>query len=443
MAGDEGSAAAHRIVIVGGGAGGLELATRLGDSVGKRGRASVTLVDVSPSHLWKPLLHEVAAGSLDSYAERLEYLAQGHWHHFHFRLGRMDGLDRARRLVHVAPTFDERGREVIPRRSFGYDTLVIAVGSVSNDFGVPGVREHCIRLDTVEQAQDFHRRHIDACLRANTQHEPVAPGQLTVAIVGAGATGVELAAELHDTTRELAAYGLEHIEPDKSLHLVLVEAAERILAGLPPRLSQAAATRLRELGVEILTGERVVRVDADGLHTASGRFIAASMMVWAAGIKAPEFLARLDGLETNRANQLLVRPTLQSTLDDDVFALGDCAACPMPEGGGIVPPRAQAAHQQASLLVRSIRRRLAGQPPLPYRYRDYGSLVALGRFSPVGNLMGKLSGGSVFIEGTLARLVYWGLHEMHQVALHGWFKTILATLANVINAPNRVAIKLH
>ncbi len=433
----------HEIVIVGGGAGGLELATRLGNKLGRKKRAHITLIDASPSHIWKPLLYEVAAGSLDSYAERLEYLAQGHWHHFTFRLGRMDGLDRARREISVAPTLDEDGVEIIPRRTFHYDTLIIAVGSIGNDFGVPGVKEHCIMLDTPEQAREFHRRHINACLRANTQTEAVAPGQLTVGIVGAGATGVELAAELHDTTRELSAYGMDNIEPDKSLKLLIVEASDRILPGLPPRLSAAAAERLAELGVEMHTSERVIEVRADGMLTAGGKLIPASMMVWSAGIKAPDFLKDIDGLETNRINQLVVRPTLQTTRDDNIFAFGDCAACALPDGTGFVPPRAQAAHQQASMLVKSICRRFRGKSLPQYVYRDYGSLVALGRFSTVGNLMGGLSGGSIMIEGTLARLVYWSLHKMHQIALHGWFKTSLTTYAHFISTPTRARIKLH
>lgn len=433
--------AKHKIVIVGGGAGGLELATHLGDDLGQSSQAHITLIDVSPSHLWKPLLYEVAAGSLDSYAARLEYLAHGHGHHYDFRLGRMDGLDRITRTVSVAPTLDEHGEEIIPRRSFKYDTLILAVGSCGNDFGVPGVREHCIMLDTPEQARQFHRRHINACLRANTQSAPITPGQLTVGIVGAGATGVELAAELHDTTRELSTYGLEKIDPDKNLHLLLVESAERILAGLPPRLSTAAAERLNELGVQIHTGERVVEVRKDGLLTKSGKFFPASMMVWSAGIKAPDFLATL-GLETNRINQVVVRSTLQ-TSDDSIFAFGDCAACPLPNGQALVPPRAQAAHQQASMLAKSMRNRLHGKPLPQYVYRDYGSLIALGRFSTVGNLMGGLTGGSVMIEGLLARFVYWSLHKMHDVALNGYIKTILATLASLINSPNKVRIKLH
>ncbi len=432
----------HRIVVVGGGAGGLELATRLGDRLGRGGRAEVTLIDCARTHIWKPLLYEVAAGSLDSHADRLEYLAQARWHHFRFRLGRMDGLDRSRKEVFVAPVLDENGVEIIHRRSFNYDTLIIAVGSQGNDFGVPGVTEHCLMLDTPDEAREFHRRLINACLRAHTQEAPVIPGQLTVAIVGGGATGVELAAELHGTTRQLSTYGLENLDPDKHVRLIIVEAAERILSGLPPRLSQAVSQRLGELGVEVHARERVVEVHSDGLTTASGRFIPASMMVWSAGIKAPDFLADLDGLESNRINQLIVLPTLQTTRDDNIFAFGDCAACPMPDGGN-VPPRAQAAHQQASMLVKSIQRRMLGQSLPEYRYRDYGSLVALGRYSTVGNLMGALTGGSVMIEGAMARLVYWSLHKMHQVALNGYYKTALGALANLINAPNKPTIKLH
>lgn len=432
----------HRIVVVGGGAGGLELATRLGDRLGRGGRAEVTLIDCARTHIWKPLLYEVPAGSLDSHADRLEYLAQARWHHFRFRLGRMDGLDRSRKEVFVAPVLDENGVEIIHRRSFNYDTLIIAVGSQGNDFGVPGVTEHCLMLDTPDEAREFHRRLINACLRAHTQEAPVIPGQLTVAIVGGGATGVELAAELHGTTRQLSTYGLENLDPDKHVRLIIVEAAERILSGLPPRLSQAVSQRLGELGVEVHARERVVEVHSDGLTTASGRFIPASMMVWSAGIKAPDFLADLDGLESNRINQLIVLPTLQTTRDDDIFAFGDCAACPMPDGGN-VPPRAQAAHQQASMLVKSIQRRMLGQSLPEYRYRDYGSLVALGRYSTVGNLMGALTGGSVMIEGAMARLVYWSLHKMHQVALNGYYKTALGALTNLINAPNKPTIKLH
>jgi NADH dehydrogenase len=370
-------------------------------------------------------------------------MAQARWHHFHFRLGAMEGLDRARREVRVAPTFDEEGREVVPQRTFPYDTLVIAVGSVANDFGTPGVREHAIALDTEEDAARFNRRLINACIRANTQPGPVRPGQLHVAIIGAGATGVELAAELHRTTRLLAAYGLEKIDPDKHIRITIIDAAPRILPALPERLSEATAKLLRKLGVDVFTGERVSSVTPEGVHTESGLCVPAELVVWAAGIKAPDFLAGLDGLETNRSNQLLVKTTLQTTLDPDVFAFGDCAACPWPGHDQTVPPRAQAAHQQASLLVKSMGRRLRGQLLPGYVYRDFGSLVSLGEYSTVGSLMGGITRGSLMIEGYFARLMYISLYKMHLLALHGFAKVALDTLARLITRRTEPHVKLH
>lgn len=433
----------HHIVIVGGGAGGLELATRLGDTLGRRKRVRVTLIDHARTHLWKPLLHEVAAGTMDMDHHALDYLAQARWHHFQFQLGSIEGLDRARRIVAVAPTLDEDGRELIPRREIEYDTLVIAVGSRTNDFGTPGAREFAISLDTPDEARRFHRRLIDACIRANAQQHALRPEQLNVAIIGAGATGVELAAELHNATRELVAYGLEKIDPERDVKLTLIEAAPRILPVVPKRVSEAAEELLRGLKVSVLTGERVTEVTADGVLTASARKIPAELVVWAAGIKAPDFLKDIGGLETNRINQLVVFETLQTTRDPDVFALGDCACCPWPGREGCVPPRAQAAHQQATHLAKMMKRRLAGAPLRPYRYRDFGSLVSLGEYSTVGNLMGRLLGGSIFIEGLFARLMYVSLYNLHLYALHGFAKTLFDTLARLITRRTEPRVKLH
>ncbi|WP_435659335.1 NAD(P)/FAD-dependent oxidoreductase [Methylobacillus flagellatus] len=433
----------HQIVIVGGGAGGLELATKLGDSLGRKGKAEITLIDRTRTHVWKPLLHEIAAGSMNPDKHELEYLAQAHWHHFHFRLGNMDGIDRTKREVYVGANYDEDGAEVIPRRTFKYDTLVIAVGSTTNDFGIAGAREHSIALDTQDQAERFHRRLHNALVRAQTQAAPVQAGQLEVVIVGAGATGVELSAELHNTTRELAAYGLDKIDPDKDIKISLIEASDRVLPALPPKLSQAVDYELRKLRVHVYTGERVTEVTQKGVHTHSGRFIPSALVVWAAGIKAPNFLSELDGLETNRINQLVVRRTLQTTLDDDIFAFGDCAACPWPGHAETVPPRAQAAHQQASMLCTSLKRRVAGKPLLEYTYRDYGSLVNMGRYSTVGSLMGALSGSSMYIEGMFARLMYKSLYKMHQMTLHGFFEVFLQTIARLITRRSEAQVKLH
>lgn len=429
----------HRIVIVGGGAGGLELATRLGKTLVKRGKAEVTLVDSNLTHIWKPLLHEVAAGSLNSSEDELNYVAQAKWNHFQFQLGRMSGLDRENKQIQLAATLDEEGRELLPARTLGYDTLVIAVGSNTNDFGTLGAAQHCLFLDTRKQAERFHQQLLNHYLRAHAGDQ--ASEKISVAIVGAGATGVELAAELHHAAHELAAYGLDRIQP-KDMHITLIEAGPRVLPALPERISVPVHKTLEKLGVTVLTNAAVSEVSAEGLKTANGEVIQASLKVWAAGIRAPAFLKEIDGLETNRINQLVVRPTLQTTLDDDIFAFGDCAACPQPGSDRNVPPRAQAAHQQASMLAKSLAARLEGKALPSYEYKDYGSLVSLSRFSAVGNLMGNLT-GSVMLEGWLARMFYVSLYRMHQMALYGFFRTMMLMLGSRIGRGTEPRLKLH
>ena len=438
----------HRVVIVGGGAGGLELATRLGDTLGKKGLAHITLIEKARSHFWKPHLHEIAAGSMDLHVHATDYLAQSHWHGFRYRVGEMVGLDRAQRLVLVGPVVDEDGVVVTPAYTRAYDTLVMAVGSSTNDFGTPGVAEHAIALETTAQAQRFHRRLVNACLRAHMQSEPLGPRQLQVAIIGAGATGVELAAELHKATRTLVSYNLEKIDPERDIRLNLIEAGLRILPALPERIAASATTLLRGLGVQVRTGARVTAVTAEGVQLASGELLPAELVVWAAGVKAPDFLRDMAGLETNKINQLVVHPTLQTTRDEHVFAIGDCAAAPWlgkPGGAGPqnVPPRAQAAHQQASHMVGQIQRRLRGQPLKDWRYRDFGSLVSLGEYSTVGNLMGSLVGGNLWVEGLFARTMYLSLYKMHQVALHGWWKTALGSASRWLTRSTEPRVKLH
>lgn len=437
----------HRILIVGGGAGGLELATRLGDTLGKRGHADVTLIDKNRTHVWKPKLHEIASGSMDLSAHEVGYLEQAHWHHFRFRIGEMTALDRERREVRVAPYLDAEGREVTPDRVFGYDTLVLALGSLSNDFGTPGVGEHALKLESKADAQRFHARMVNACIRAHAQSTPLRPEQLHVAIIGAGATGVELAAELHRTTREVVAYGLDRVDADKDIQVNLIEAADRVLPALPERLSKATETLLANLGVHVHTAAKVAEVLPEGVRLADGRLLPAELVVWAAGVKAPDFLKDIAGLETNRINQLVVQPTLQTTRDENIFVIGDCAACAWPQAnggkGGWVPPRAQAAHQQASHLAAQLKRRLAGKPLQTYRYRDFGSLVSLGEYSTVGNMMGGLIGGSLMIEGAFARLMYVSLYKMHELALHGPAKVTLDTLARLITRRTEPHVKLH
>ncbi len=436
----------HRVVIVGGGAGGLELATKLGNTLGKKKIAEIILIDAKKTHVWKPLLHEIAAGSLNPDKDELEYLAQAHWHHFKFRYGRVNEVDSQNKTVSIEPTYDIDGTEIIPLRKIKYDTLVLSVGSTVNDFNIPGAKEFAVALDTQDQAERFHQKLHNSILRAQTQKGSVRPGQLEVVIVGGGATGVELAAELHKATREMTAYGLDRVNPDRDISISLVEASNRLLPALPVKISTSVESELRKLNVKLFLGERVTKVTKDGIETQSGKKIISSLVVWAAGIKAPEFLSHIKGIETNSIHQIKVESTLQSTSNTDIFAFGDCAACPVKPGSDLlVPPRAQAAHQQASMLYKSIKSKVLkpNKALANYVYKDYGSLVNLGRYSTVGNLMGSLLGGSMFVEGLIARLMYLMLYQMHLSALHGVVSVVFRLLGKIISRRTEARVKLH
>ncbi|MFS1476254.1 NADH dehydrogenase [Vibrio lentus] len=427
-----------KIIVVGGGAGGLELATKLGRTLGRKKRAQITLVDRKASHLWKPLLHEVATGSLDEGVDALSYRAHAKNHYFDFQMGSLNDIDRERKVIALSELKDDHGELLMPSRELEYDILVMAIGSTSNDFNTPGVRDNCIFLDSPEQAHRFRTEMNNQFLKLHAKN---GHGTVDIAIVGAGATGVELSAELHNAVKELRTYGFGDLDSSK-LNVNLVEAGERILPALPPRISSAAHSELTKLGVNVRTNTMVTQADSEGLTTKDGDKIPAQIMVWAAGIKAPDFLKDIGGLETNRINQLVVKNTLQTTLDDNIFAIGDLAQCTQADGS-FVPPRAQAAHQMASCAFSNIIAKLNGRDLKDYVYKDKGSLVSLSRFSTVGSLMGNLTKGSMMVEGRIARVVYISLYRMHQVALHGIIKTSLMMLVGRINRVLRPNLKLH
>ena len=436
------SSTATKIVIVGGGSGGLKLATRLGHRYRRDDNVAVTLIDGTLTHVWKPLLHEIAAGTLDMHEDECNYLAHARRHHFRFVWGRMKGLDKERRQIRLEPLDGNGDGRTVPERDLDYDVLVLAVGGISDDFGIEGVAERCYRLDSAPEAERFRRSLLEAYLTAGQSAETPEPGELDVAIVGGGATGVELAAELDKMRRELNQYGAVGIDTVKDTKMTLLERVPRLLPGLPEELAESTERELTSRGVNVRTGEAVSRVTGDGVHTEGGDFIPARFSVWAAGIRGQPFLAHLDGLEINRRDQVQVKRTLQSTTEERIFALGDCAACPLDDdGSGFVPPRAQAADQQSKFLADQIPRFLDERELKPYVYRDRGSLVSLDD-TAVGTLMGALM-GNVNFEGWAARMSYRMLYRQHQRALHGSFRALVLWISDLIGRRTRPRLKLH
>lgn len=425
----------HDVVVVGGGAGGLELASRLGRALGRKsGPRRVMLVDRSVFHIWKPTLHEVAAGTLDSHQEGLSYTVLARRNHFSFSLGELRGLDTAARTLKLGAMHDEEGKLLVPERQLSYRWLVLAVGSGSNFFGTPGA-EHAYVLEQAADAERF-RRHLQA---AFTRSAFAADKRLGIAIVGGGATGVELSAELIEAHQET----LASLDAEQAfrLDLTIVEAAPRILAGLPERISAQAKTALERKQVRVMTNTKVQGLQPDRLVTDKGE-IPADLIVWAAGIKASEANASF-GLETTRSNQFVVNDRLETSAPG-VYALGDCAACPWVEGK-LVPARAQAAHQQASFLLGVLKCLLQEREPGSgrYTYRDFGSLVSLGENKGVGNLMGGLAGRNFFVEGLIAKWMYMSLHLMHHRAILGTSGTFVLALARLLQRRVSGRLKLH
>jgi NADH dehydrogenase len=433
----------HTIVIVGGGAGGLELATRLGDQSGRRGTAKVILIDRSPTHFWKPLLHEVASGKIDPKAHQVEYSAQAAEHYFQFICGDVAGVDRTARTIELAPRYDENGAENAPVRRVPYDKLVLAFGAVTNFFGIRGAAEHSQSLDTVYQAEHFQQRLITTCVQASDRKAGGADPDATVniVIVGGGATGVELAAELRHTARALAKYRIHALDPTRDIRIKIVERSDRLLPHLDVRLSRTAEKYLSKLGIEICTTTSVANVNSDSVEDQAGQVHPSDITVWAAGVEGPKVSAAL-GLPLNRLGQIMVSASLQTVGDAAVFAIGDCSSYLCPAKGTPIPPRAQAAHQQALFLAKILS--APAIDPLPhFQYRDYGSLVSLGPSAAIGMLVGGAWGSGLFVDGALARILYKLMYRKHVLALHGFVIMAWQTVGDWVRGKIAPPVKLH
>lgn len=433
--GEATNTAAARIVVVGGGVAGLEIASALGKQ--KLAQiASVTLIDSDSAHVWKPMLHTIAAGTRDLAQQQTTYLAQASDAGFAYQPGEMCGLDRTAKEVLLAPIYAPDGREMVAGRRIPYDKLVMAVGSGANDFGTPGVAEHGFMIDSRLKADAFNREIRMRMVQCMTSGE-----QLQVAIVGAGATGVELAAELVQLAESASAYGA--LGEAARFKIVLIEAGGRVLPSFPPEISSATQRRLEALGVTVLTNERVQAATEEGYVLSDGSLVPASLRVWAAGVKAPDFLARL-GLECTRGNQLIVNGDMQ-TSDPDIYAVGDCASYTLPGAQQPLPPTAQVAHQQAQYVIEHLPKVL--QSPHAYSgvgfaYRDFGALVSLANYDAYGSLgkFGLFNGG--VIRGRLAMLSHIMLYRSHQARLYGFWRGGLLWLVDLMNSRLRPSIRL-
>lgn len=407
-----------KIVVVGGGAGGLELATLLGRKLGKNSQAEVTLVDKNICHLWKPLLHEIATGVLDDDIDDINYIAQAHRNNFNFKLGQLLGIDREHKYVVLGEVKNETGILLIPESKLHYDVLVMAIGSTSNDFGTPGVRENCIFLDDQNAAKRLRQNLLSSFTRFSTGLDK--KDKIRISIVGGGATGVELAAELFGMVKKLQDYGVERIS-SAILEVTLIEATDRILPALPEKVALSITQQLRDFGINVLTKTMITKADKAGFYTNEGDVIQADMMIWTAGVKAPDFLKNIADLESSRSNQLLVTAMLQTTKDESIFAIGDCAASPKPSGG-YTPPTAQAAHQMAAVCADNVVAYLTGKPLREFKYKDNGTVISLSETAQ--GVINTLGASQLTVKGNLASMIHRGLYRMHQVSLLGPIKTM-------------------
>ena len=420
-----------RVVIVGGGIAGLALATRLGDSIGKSGRAEITLVDKSFAHVWKPMLHCFAAGTAANENDRISFLSQASRHHFEFWPGEISDLDRTAKSITLAPVVEPTGEVILDERKLEYDALVLSIGSRANDFGTPGVAQHCLFIDNLVDANGFNDRFRMELLKAFGNNE-----ELDIAIVGGGATGTQLAAELHKALDLAALYSFGKKPP--KLKITLLEAGPRILPAFPESVSTAAQKQLEAIGVTVMTSAMVSGADEKGYMLKDGTRIPATLRVWAAGVKAPDVTRKFAGLKLSRSGQLEVRPTLQLLEDDNIFAMGDCAFIAEKP----VAPTAQVARQQAHHLARYLPRWINGGQLQPFAFHNKGAVVALGDYNGWGTFPGGKVFGGGWLRGITARMVHLMLYRQHQFELYGTFRGLVSCLVDWLDVFVRPSVRL-
>ena len=432
------------VVIVGGGAGGLELGVSLAKKYRKNKMYKIILVDKEKTHIWKPNLHEVAAGKIDSHHEQVDYLNLASKFGFEFIWGEMSNLNKKTKTITLKPKFNSLGEEFLPERHLTYYNLIIAVGSTSNDFGTPGVKEHSFSLDDLNSANNFHEIMLEKVLQK--EYEVAESDNFSVVIIGGGATGCELGAQLTESANQLSQFGLDKLK-NKPIRITLINAADQLLLGLSQKISDGARQILEESGVNVLNSSKVIALEKNKViieNKGEKIDLYADLTVWAAGVKSPDFLSQL-GLETNRGNQFIVNGQLQ-TSDTSIFAIGDCACVKWinsPKEGLNVPPRAQSAHQMSEYLVKYLEKINNNEKTPDFVYKDFGSLISLGSAETVGTLMGFLQGKSLFVEGKVAKMMYIHLYQHHQIKINGFIPAFFLLIGKLIQKLFKPTGKLH
>ena len=411
------TANAPRVLVVGGGIAGVVLATKLGQA----GRTDVTLVDKSLSHVWKPTMHTIAAGTSSAERQRLSLLALAKRNGFTFWPGSLEEVDRDARRVALGPfAAPPPGEARAVAHALPYDALVLAVGSRANDFGTAGVAEHCWTVDDLVEAEDFRTRLRRSMFTAGDGRT------VDVAIVGGGATGVELAAELKRAIDLVSGYGPP--EMAHALRLTLLEAGPRLLPAFPAHIAAAATRTLTRLGIAVRTGATVTLADADGFTLEDGTRVAASLKVWAAGVKAPDVLVAHRGpgaIEDRPARRVGEAADHAGPRDLRARRLREPACRRRPPGAGnrpggppagALPREPLGGHAGGAPVPAGAPRR--GGEVTPFRYHDRGSIVSLSDYNGWGTF-GHYAFGGGPLKGLSARWAHALLYRQHRFALLG------------------------
>jgi NADH dehydrogenase len=380
----------HRVVIIGGGFGGLYAARALA-----RAAVRVTLLDRRNHHVFQPLLYQVASAALSpgDIASPIRWIVRRH-HNIDVLLADVTSIDAARRIVVTA----EAGE-------IAYDFLIVATGATHAYFGHDNWRAVAPGLKTLEDALEIRRRVLLAFERAEIEQDDARRATLlTFVVIGGGPTGVELAGALAEISRQSLARDFRHFDPG-SARIVLLEAGPHLLTSFPQTLRDAARTDLERLGVEVRTGQAVTEV-SDGRVTVGGNIIEARTVLWAAGVAASPLGATLD-VPLDRAGRVVVQPDLTIPGHPDVFVIGDLAAFKV--GYGQLPGVAQVAIQMGRHAARNITRAIAGKAYQPFVYRDLGNMATIGRASAVADF------GWLRLKGWFGWLAWLFVHVLNLI----------------------------